>query len=566
MLTKFLRFYGLYIMSSKILLVAFLCIISIKSLAQDCDCDHLIEPKSNNLIDGEVLGVKPGDKVCLKSGLFSWLRLQNFKGTRENPLTIINCGGLVKIGPSSHHFRFVIENSEHFRLSGSGSSEYYYGIKIDGGGIVNNSSGLTISTFSTDFEVDHLEFSQSAGASLHSVLRPDCDPKRQRGGFTQRNLYIHDNYIHDSGTEGFYIGYSFYDGVQENCNGQNVTIYPISLENINIFRNIFENTGWDAFQVSCADGGANIYNNIVRNFATNNVGNQGAGIVIGGGTKANVFNNWIDTGFGGGINLFGLSEMKVYNNVILNAGKSGIFVGDKITSSATTHKIINNTIIKPKEKGIDMNNGSSKDNVFYNNIIVEPGALADFQSNPSRAYIYFNPGKLIKYDSSNNHFSSDIENMGFKDHLNKNYLLTDKSTAAFSGRVVSGYGITHDLNNFQRGNNGTYSKGAYEIGSISLVTGIENVEDIANSKVLDIFPNPIDGSFLTVKFSLLKESNISIDLIDVSGRILGIPLKNVFFDSGSHSVLVSTMDIDVKSLSILRFQADKEIKFFKIIR
>lgn len=46
------------------------------------------------------------------------------------------------------------------------------------------------------------------------------------------------------------------------------------------------------------------------------------GIIIGGGTKCKCYNNIIKDGKGSGINVFGLGDIYIFNNLIVNMGLS----------------------------------------------------------------------------------------------------------------------------------------------------------------------------------------------------------------------------------------------------
>jgi len=47
-----------------------------------------------------------------------------------------------------------------------------------------------------------------------------------------------------------------------------------------------------------------------------------SGILIGGGAKCDCYNNKIFDGKGDGIDVFGLGYMKIFNNLIVRAGRT----------------------------------------------------------------------------------------------------------------------------------------------------------------------------------------------------------------------------------------------------
>src|SRR5689334_16866958 len=61
-----------------------------------CKCNYIVPVKHEH--DGEKLGLKPGDVICLKAGVkYGPLKFVNLHGTQEKPITIVNCGGPVHV-------------------------------------------------------------------------------------------------------------------------------------------------------------------------------------------------------------------------------------------------------------------------------------------------------------------------------------------------------------------------------------------------------------------------------------------------------------------------------------
>ena len=69
-----------------------------EATAQDCDCDHRIELDVTG-VNGDELGVAPGDRVCVMAGSREFLRMRHFQGSAEEPVTIVldEAGGDVLI-------------------------------------------------------------------------------------------------------------------------------------------------------------------------------------------------------------------------------------------------------------------------------------------------------------------------------------------------------------------------------------------------------------------------------------------------------------------------------------
>ena len=66
--------------------------------------------------------------------------------------------------------------------------------------------------------------------------------------------HSHDNYIHHTGGEGVYVGYTGWYKVSSNktCNPDE-EVFGNLLENVNIHHNNFDSTGWDAIQVNLVE-------------------------------------------------------------------------------------------------------------------------------------------------------------------------------------------------------------------------------------------------------------------------------------------------------------------------
>src|SRR5690606_37994072 len=120
--------------------------------------------------------------------------------------------------------------------------------------------------------------------------------------FLMEEVYLHHNYIHDTGGEGIYAGHSWFNGFETNCGVK----YPHEIHNIAIHDNIVKNAGWEAIQLGCATEGASIHNNYVENYGTVNKRSQNNGIQLSAGTDGLCYNNVIRKGPGNGLAVFGL--------------------------------------------------------------------------------------------------------------------------------------------------------------------------------------------------------------------------------------------------------------------
>lgn len=222
-----------------------------------CGCDHTITA-ANPYVNGESLGVKPGDVICIEAGNYPYLNLFNFQGSIDQPLLFKNCGGQVRVGEPSSNYGIVMNNNRYFRFTGTGDSNHQYGFKVDGQ-TAYLFTGFAIATKSSDFEIDHLEITK-VKAGVLAKTNPSCDPSTWNENYVMRNVKFHDFYIHDIEGEGFYIGHTSLK-VNVTCDGITQEVVPHDIKHIRVYDNILEHTGWDGIQVSRASQDCEIYNN-----------------------------------------------------------------------------------------------------------------------------------------------------------------------------------------------------------------------------------------------------------------------------------------------------------------
>ncbi len=454
--------------------------------------------------------VLPGDTIFIQAGKRKVLRVDGFHGDSLNNIVFTNLGGDVVIENNDNNnlnYGISIINCSYFRFTGTGNSDSTYGIKVLK--TREGASGLSIDQMSTNFEIDHIEIANTGFAGIFSISQPTCDETSNRGNFVQRDVSFHDNYIHNTWGEGMYIGHSFYSGYTKICDGVSKVLYPHEIQGLKVYNNRVDSSGWDGIQVSSANIDCKIYNNVVTNYGTKNEESQKAGIQIGSGTTGLCYNNAILNGNGSGINVFGTGNNIIYNNIIVNAGKMidtikiayGIFCDDRFTTPGAPFHFINNTIINPATDGIRMYSTESKNNKFYNNLILKPGSISNYKD-VTQSYVYINPG--VDADISNNYFSQNLPTTFNYDSLTNVFQYTSTLPVYNIGRNVSEYGIIKDFNNLERSIYGNYDIGAYQFSSY--------LQEQKKSLLpqIYIYPNPNHGTFLIVNNALAPIKKITI--------------------------------------------------------
>ena len=412
-------------------------------LVVDCkDCTYVV-PAGLKVIDGKALDLKPGSVIGLSSAVaYGSLEFHNVIGTPENPILIRNCGGTANVVANNKWHAIKTENSRYFRITGGGMPGVY-GIKVKGGEM-----GLKLDGLSTNFEVDHVEVFDVTFAGIMAKTDPTCNDKTIRGNFTMYNVSLHHNYVHNTGGEGFYIGNSFWDGMERSCGIR----LPHEIKGLKVYNNIVEDTGWEAIQVGCAIEGTEIFNNTITNYGTVNKQFQNNGLQIGSGTGGLVYNNLIKKGPGNGMIIMGTGDNVIYNNIIVDAGSNGVFCDERYTPGEG-FKFINNTILSPAKDGIRLYAELVPMNTIVNNLIANPGTYNAYNGSGSRssddAFIFLESDR-VKVKMANNLFARTIEEIRFIDTGKDNYRLSPNSPAINYGQDVSSYKIKHDFYLAQR--------------------------------------------------------------------------------------------------------------------
>jgi len=395
-------------------------------------------------------------------------------------------------GNSSFGINF--QNCRYFRLTGTGSSSYQYGIKISG----DYSMGVKAGQRSSDMEIDHIEVMNASingirantysnckdgsdndydydgdgkeAYDLDDVVCPTNDPNFPcRNPFTQYNTRIHDNYVHDIGDEGFYIGYnrtvyaSYAQGNPSRCPVSPKEPLNRILSGVRIYSNLVKRTHAAAITVKGAPRDTLVYSNEIYESSTTPSPGQEGGIHLNLNAQCNVYNNFIKDAYAAGIIGAGIGG-KIYNNVIVEPGQklstsepraSGIHV-----LSGTQDKnyyVWNNTIVNPKSFGVYFTYRFGWDNRIQNNIIVNPGAYNGFGDS---SYIYYSSdvqGKVSDNLKSRSTYQVDFENPN-----TDNYSLYSSSPAVNSGIDLSSQGITYDFKGTSRPKGPRFDLGAYE--------------------------------------------------------------------------------------------------------
>lgn len=519
------------------------------------------------LIDGtgpRFSQVRPGDTLFIPAGHRDKLLIRNLKGQPGRPVIIMNKGGTVHLR-TSHYYGLSVSACRYLRITGAGLSPDFYGFQVNE---VRAGAGIGIGNRSSDIEIDHLLIEQCATAGIYAKTDPDCSLITTRENFIQFNTLIHDNTIRQVGNEGMYIGSSFYSGMTIRCNGKDTLVAPPVLKGVQVYNNKVSYTGWDAIQVSSAVERCAIYHNTIEYDSQSETDSQMSGILIGGGSQCDCSHNLIRNGKGDGIEDHGLGSNRIFNNIIIDAGRSyfpdnpakmkhGIFVSDVSVLKGAAFTIAFNTIIRPKSDGIRFQSVKSSNSLIVSNLIAEPGNFnyygpgrTGFRGNDA---FVMRPSPLSDIRIDHNFFTTDP---------GKALISADFIPLAGSPLINQGYqyplGITDDYRQ-----QGRPCGDWYDIGAIEYAGGSDTAQSFAGFNPV-VFPNPVHAE---IKLRYLNRPGVStlITLIDVQGvtrwqYAVSFPVPGI----RDYSIPAASLEAGIYILSVRTGYETRHVRLIKL--
>lgn len=209
------------------------------------------------------------DRLYIPAGHYKFIYLHGLpQRDPASPLVITNQGGQVWVGALGHYYLFAIGGGSGWKLTGRydaaaqtgdaafpghaggayANSAGHYGILVDNQLIDNpdgSSAGLTgigVGSQATAFEIEYVEIRRVGFAGMQ--FKTDDD-----GTATMDNVRVHDNYIHDTGSEGFYIG-------------STQTQPQHTITHLKLYNNRVVRSGTELFQLGQIGDGSEVYNNV----------------------------------------------------------------------------------------------------------------------------------------------------------------------------------------------------------------------------------------------------------------------------------------------------------------
>jgi hypothetical protein len=260
---------------------------------------------------------QPGDTIIL-DGDYAYIYMM-VHGQPGNPITITN-KGLSRCGVNGNYGLIII--GEYFILDGTGDPNFKYGIKVTNDkDYIAQGVGLADSM---EYEIKNVEI-EKAQVGFFSNFKV---------GRTKTNIKIHDCYVHNLNnpseagrSECIYFGNTSLIDYNE----------PSHYENLEIYNMICDDLWGDGIQV-CMTRGLKIHNCQVTNYGKANLEYQQTGILLGGCTSGDIYDNIVTDGTGTGIQAFGVGQINIRRNKILrtssgNAVQDAIYINSKGTNA-----------------------------------------------------------------------------------------------------------------------------------------------------------------------------------------------------------------------------------------
>ena len=261
----------------------------------------------------------------------------------------------------------------------------------------------------------------------------------------------------------------------------------------------------------------------------------GDGIISNAAVEGNILH---DNGYGGGsaINMDGVQDSKIFNNLIYNNHATGIAMYQIDGGDASkNNKVYNNTIIQPADgRWCIISVDGSTGNTIYNNILINHHSFRGSISLDAASMTGFVSdynilvNRLSDDDGNSNMTLSQWQSMGydqhsmlanpedqiFVDYVNSNYHLLQNAQAVDAGTNLVLPTVFEDLDNISRPQGNGFDIGSYEYNTI---TSAE--ENFLPSELIlyQNYPNPFNPTTI-LSFVIRHVSFVSLKIYDVLGN------------------------------------------------
>jgi len=294
----------------------------------------------------------------------------------------------------------------------------------------------------------------------------------------------------------------------------------------------------------------------------------GDGVISDAIVEGNILH---DNGLGGGsaINMDGVQDSKIFNNVIYNNHAKGIAMYQIDGGHASkNNKVYNNTVIQPADGRWNiLTVDGSTGNTLYNNILINhhsfrgsiaidaassTGFVSDYNilvnrlsDDDGNSNMTLNQWQSLGYDLHS--MIADPEEQIFVDYINNNFHLLQNAQAVDAGTNLVLPIVFEDLDNIQRPQGSGFDIGCYEYTN---ATSVEEENFPEAFHLYQNYPNPFNPTTTiryTIPFVIVSETKqsqfVTLIVYDVLGNEIAIFVDEEKF-TGEHSII-----FDASSLS-----------------
>lgn len=214
--------------------------------------------------------VRPGYKILIKGSLKGRLKISGLRGTKDNPVHIMNDGAVVIQGSGNKAYPWTWDgNNQYILLDGCAAPGIRYGFTVIGNPVKGAQTFMIGGEFNKGFEIAGLQvlgqFGRAPGAAAIQV-QTSYTPACNATNWNFEYFKVHHTRVERANTEGFYIGYAT-DAPRDN----GLTAYPMG--QVLLYRDTIVDSGWDALQIASADE-FEIHDNFIKGSALANKKNQ----------------------------------------------------------------------------------------------------------------------------------------------------------------------------------------------------------------------------------------------------------------------------------------------------
>ncbi|MBK9097972.1 MAG: right-handed parallel beta-helix repeat-containing protein [bacterium] len=285
----------------------------------------------------------------------------------------------------------------------------------------------------------------------------------------------------------------------------------------------------------------------------------GDGIISNAVVEGNIIH---DNGYGGGsaINMDGVQDSEIFNNLIYNNHATGIAMYQIDGGDASkNNKVYNNTVIQPSDgRWCIISVNGSTGNTLYNNILINHHSFRGSISVDAASMNGFTSdynilvNRLSDDDGNSNMSLSQWQSLGydlhsmladpedqiFTDHANGNYHLLQNSQAVDAGTNLVLPTVFEDLDKITRPQGSGFDIGCYEYTSTTEI--IE--ENFPQSfQLYQNYPNPFNPRTV-IGYQLLVSGNVNLSVYDLLGNCVAT-LVDEYKPSGSYKVEFNAVDL-----------------------